>query len=105
MKLHLDFETFSGRDLRKEGAHRYFEDPSTGVWCAAYAFDDDPVGLWFPEAPVPGAIIRHLRQGGELWAHNCTFERLAINGDFCSALDGPELPSSSATARWPPVML
>lgn len=41
--LHLDFESASRVDLKKAGASRYAQDPSTTVLCVAYAYDDGPV--------------------------------------------------------------
>lgn len=50
-EISLDFETRSAADLRKTGAYKYAQDPSTDVWCAAYsAAEEDPI-LWTPDEP------------------------------------------------------
>lgn len=76
--LHLDFETKSVVDLKKTGASVYFADPTTDVWCCAYAFDDGEVQLWTPDQPCPDEIVDHVLDGGILAAWNAAFERVAI---------------------------
>ena len=39
--LHIDFETRSVIDLKEVGVHEYAAHPTTDLWCAAYAFDDE----------------------------------------------------------------
>lgn len=84
--LHIDFETRSAIDLKKAGLDVYSRDPSTDVWCMAYAFGDEAVD-------VLGGSIRsayqsrvdlfvigitdHVQDGGIVVAHNAPFE-LAI---------------------------
>lgn len=73
--LHLDGESRSAIDLKKAGAHRYWEDKSTDLWCVAYAFDDEEPKLWFPGDPVPRKIEWHIEDGGPVYAWNVAFER------------------------------
>ena len=76
-RLHIDLETRSRLDLTKVGVYKYVEEPSTDVWCAAYAFDDEPeVYLWIPAGPAPARIVSHLRHRGEIHAWNASFERI-----------------------------
>lgn len=75
--LHIDFETRSVCDLRKAGADRYAADPTTDLWCMAWAFDQDDVALWQPGDPLPLRVIAHVQSGGRVVAHNVHFE-LAI---------------------------
>jgi DNA polymerase len=76
--LSLDFETRSAINLTKVGAERYARDPTTGVWCAAWAIDDDPVGIWYPGLnAVPHKLLDHIESGGTVSAWNAPFE-LAI---------------------------
>ena len=70
----IDFETRSAADLKKTGAHRYFEDPTADVLCAAYAFDDGPVHTWRIGLPCPDDLRAHISQGGKLAAWNAAFE-------------------------------
>jgi DNA polymerase len=72
----LDVETRSLVDLRQVGAWRYAADPSTDVWCVAYAIDDAPVELWLPGEPVPQVILAAGVDRNCRWAaHNAGFER------------------------------
>lgn len=73
---HIDFETRSTVDLNKAGVYVYAEDPSTEVWCAAYAFDDGPVRLWEIGQPMPDALRAHADAGGMFAAWNAAFERI-----------------------------
>lgn len=93
--LSLDFETYSAVDIRKAGLYRYAADPSTGIWCMAYAFDDEEPRLWVPgkyhasdcsgrgrgcDCPgVPSDILGHLDAGGAVRAWNAQFERTLWN--------------------------
>jgi len=70
----IDFETRSAADLKKTGAHRYFEDPTADVLCAAYAFDDGPVQTWRCGLPCPDDLRAHIARGGKLAAWNAAFE-------------------------------
>lgn len=77
--LHIDFETFSACDLRSEGLDNYARHPSTGIHCMAYAFDDEPVQLWVKGESAPDRILKHVRIGGTVYAHNANFELLIWN--------------------------
>ena len=73
--LHVDFETRSAVDLKKTGVYVYAADPSTGVWCMAYRFDDEATQLWKEGEPLPERIRLHILAGDTLIAHNANFER------------------------------
>jgi DNA polymerase len=99
--LHLDFESASCVDLKKAGASRYAQDPSTVVLAVAYAYDDGPVQkLILPtraemfsivpandflihawNANFESAILRH-RFGMAMGAENfsCTMQRALYSG-------------------------
>lgn len=74
--LHIDFETRSTIDLRDAGVHDYARHPSTDLWCAAYAFDDEDPEVWLPPDPMPKRLRDHVEQGGEIRAFNAQFERV-----------------------------
>jgi DNA polymerase len=76
--LHIDLETRSAADLKKVGAHRYAEDPSTAIILASYRFDDGPVQRWVGEDP-PAEVFEHVAGGGRICGHNQTFERALWN--------------------------
>jgi DNA polymerase bacteriophage-type len=74
--LHRDIETRSTIDLTDVGAWRYAGDPTTGVWCVAYAVDDGPAQIWIPGQPIPEEF--HVAARDPDWivvAHNDAFER------------------------------
>jgi DNA polymerase bacteriophage-type len=75
LHAHIDFETRSAVDLKKTGAYAYMADPTTDVWCAAYAIGDGPIETWLPGQPCPGELEEHILLGGTIVAHNAAFER------------------------------
>lgn len=91
--LHIDFETRSTLDLKKVGLHRYADPMHTSVLCMAWAFDDEPVEILLGPT-LTGAIdrdenhriVKHIRAGGAIWAHNATFERIIWNINYCPGL-------------------
>jgi DNA polymerase len=92
MKLHLDFETRSTADLRKVGAHKYAEDPTTDVWCAAWAIDDGPVELWAPYANADNPLLYALANADQIVAHNAGFERAICRSVMTPRYGWPEIP-------------
>ena len=74
--LHFDIETFSAADLRKVGVYVYAQHPTTGVWCACYAFDDEEVKVWVRGQPCPQEIIDHVLAELPIFCHNASFERV-----------------------------
>lgn len=72
--LSIDFETASTCDLKRAGAWVYSKHPDTRVLCMAWAFDDEPVVVWRPDAPFPKRVLDHIQAGGEVHAWNALFE-------------------------------
>lgn len=80
--LSIDFETRSAVDLPDANVYVYFDDPTTDVWCMAFAFSDAPddVKLWTPDSwYVPVAVFQHIKDGGVINAWNAAFERQCFN--------------------------
>jgi DNA polymerase len=75
-KLSIDFETRSTVALPDTGVYVYAKHASTDLWCMAYAFDGEPVDIWFPGQPFPPRIAEHIASGGIIRAHNAQFERI-----------------------------
>ncbi len=73
-KLHIDFETRSVVDLKKFGLHVYAHHPSTAAWCMAWAFDNEPVQLWWEGEPLPEVIRLWVERGGLVCGHKVDFE-------------------------------
>jgi DNA polymerase len=100
--LHIDFETRSTVDLKKTTTDVYAKDPTTDVWCMAYAFDDEPVELVTPvtanspEHILDGApgmydVMNHVQDGGLVYGHNITFEWHIWNKIMAPQYGWPEL--------------
>lgn len=89
--LSLDFETFSDMPLPKTGVYRYVESPHTGVWCAAWAIDDEPVQVWRKGEPCPPEIVEHVEKGRRVRAWNAQFERIVWNGVLHRRAGWPKL--------------
>lgn len=79
--LWFDLETYSECDLKKAGAHRYAEDPTTEVLLFGYALDDEPADVWdATQGPMPSRLDAILRDPDvQLRAHNCAFDSQLIN--------------------------
>lgn len=79
--LHIDFETYSAVDLPGCGLDNYATDPSTGVHCMAFCFDDEAIGIWLEdEAKLSPTLHAHVQRGGIVVAHNAAFELAIWNG-------------------------
>ena len=91
--VRLDFETRSRADLKKVGAYRYAEDPSTEVLSLAYSIDGRPPAPWRPGLDLPDDLVQavHFR-ATEFHAHNSMFERA-----IWAAIMVPQYD-------WPPVL-
>lgn len=94
--LYLDFETYSGADLKKVGSYAYAEHPSTEVLICTYAFDDEPVQVWdcTDGSDMPGDLHRALRRLVKpnsrikmVWHNGGLFDRLIMK--HCWGFDIP----------------
>lgn len=102
--LSIDFETRATVNLLTSGVYPYAEHHDTDVWCMAWAFDDEEPAIWAPNrgsddcpplcrycertggshcngcgAPMsvlPMRVVDHILAGGEMRAHNASFERI-----------------------------
>ena len=79
--IHVDFETRSRADLKKVGAFRYANDPSTEIICAALSRDEEEPLIWvnplFGESDdgVYELIEEWLNGDSLIYAHNAQFEQ------------------------------
>jgi len=105
-KLVLDFETRSTVDLRKAGAWRYSEDPTTEVICLSFKLKgrDAPLYRWEPlrlGEPVPNALDRYARDEDVIFeAHNAGFEQAVWANIMVPRHGLPPLPPE----RWDDTM-
>lgn len=100
---HLDFETYSGADLKSFGAYRYAADESTEILIMAIAKGQGEVHVW---DCVNGGVeaVAMLREAIEtnapIYAHNAQFEaaicRYLLKKTF--GLDAPNLTQWRCTA-------
>lgn len=109
IEVSLDFETRSACDLKRAGAYRYSEDPSTDAWCAAFLAVpvDDPdfdvgledVDLWTPGAGTPADyLLMELASNPEVMfrAWNAQFERAIWRNVMHRRYGFPDIPAE----RW-----
>lgn len=96
--LHLDFETRSAAELKSAGLDNYARDPSTDIWCMAYAFDDEPVQLYQPSMSedIFYDVINHAQDDGTgkpgvIVAHNAAFELAIWNHVLATRYGWPTL--------------
>lgn len=79
-KIHLDFETYSEKNLKETGAFRYAEDPSTEALMLAYSIgSDQAVTIDLSRDPMPRELhplFDAIQKGMPVCAHNAQFERL-----------------------------
>jgi len=74
--LWLDYETRSECDLPSKGSYNYSQHPTTKMLCAAYAFDDEDVRLWWAHEAPPLRLVEYFKSGGLIYCHNSSFDRL-----------------------------
>jgi DNA polymerase len=72
-------------DLRRCGAARYAEDPTTEILCLSFRIGDGPVRRWVPGGYEITELYAHVKAGITLAAHNAGFERLIWNAKMPSA--------------------
>ena len=90
-----DFETISMCDLKKCGAHRYWEDITTSVLTLRWTYSDsNRTGIWHPGDPFP--FEREIAEGYIFNAHNAAFEKCGWRLHMMPAYGWPDLPND----RW-----
>ncbi len=75
VNITIDFETYSEANLKKVGAWKYSEHPSTDIICMSWAIDDGPVEVHDPEYPFPKELRCALLLSATVEAHGSMFER------------------------------
>ena len=107
VSISIDFETGSHADLRKVGAAKYAEDPTTRVLCMAWAPSGDIYGagsrpqIWREGEQFPGFVLEHVKQGGrirgwnagnfEYWIWNVVLRRQLERDNFTYWFPFPRL--------------
>ena len=76
----LDFETYSDVNLKKVGAHRYAEDPSTKIILTGWADQTGPANV---SERFPDFVLERLNDPEYLiYAFNAPFERAILRGQL-----------------------
>ena len=72
----MDFETYSEVNIKKAGAYKYAQHPSTIVLICSYAINNGPVKRWFPGDPFPFKKSKFVAHNSEfeylIWKYVCT---------------------------------
>jgi DNA polymerase bacteriophage-type len=100
----IDFETASACDLKKAGAWRYAEDPTTEVLCLGYTFGNEGTVLTEPDLrdPVARDILITAVQNPDVVfvAHNVAFEKAIWRNIMMVVYGWPDIPDE----RWHDIM-
>lgn len=77
----IDIETFSRCDIKKTGAYRYAEDPSTRVLLVGYALGDEPAKVWDADSgeDMPEDLRAAIAGDVVFIAHNSAFDRNVLS--------------------------
>lgn len=92
----IDFETASVCDLKKAGAWRYSEDPTTEVICLAWQHQDGAKGVWCPSDQYSAPAGYAADETVTFIAHNAAFEKAIWRNIMVPVYDWPDIPNS----RW-----
>src|ERR1700687_385824 len=102
----IDFETASASDLKKEGAWKYAESPTTEIICLGFSRDGLPVTVihgeeLFFSRPVPCSFPSELERAALdpeciFIAHNAMFEKAIWRKIMVAQYGWPDIPNS----RW-----
>lgn len=91
-----DFETVSLCDLKKCGAWRYWEDPTTDVLVLRWTYSwKEGCGIWVPGMPFPAELAEFLA-AGDVWfvAHNTGFEKAGWRLHMGPLYGWPDIPDA-----------
>lgn len=91
MYVVIDFETRSAADLKKCGAWKYSEHPTTEPLCLGYSIDGGPAELWRPGTSA-AALHDAIAAGAWVVAHNALFERSIWTNVMVPRYGWPEVP-------------
>lgn len=81
-------------DLKKSGAWRYAEDPTTEVLTLRWVYSfNNSVGLWHPGMPFPKEFHDALNQGAIFTAHNAAFEKAIWRKHMMPVYGWPDIPN------------
>jgi DNA polymerase len=96
--VHIDFETRSEADIKKVGAWKYSQDPTTEILCLAYCIDDGPVKLIRTFLDEGYAKLLEMAETEDVifYAHNAFFEQSIWHNIVHKRNEWPDI----AIERW-----
>ncbi len=89
--IDLDFETRCELDIKKVGAWVYSEHSSCKILLMRWCIDEGPILPWRYGDPIPKALLKALKKGYLIRAHNSFFEYCIWNHVAVPQLEWPEL--------------
>lgn len=93
----VDFETASAIDLKRAGAWRYAEDPTTEIICLSYSVMGEEPRTWFPGGEGYEALLELVKDEHVTFiAHNAAFEKAIWRNIMVWQFGWPDIPNS----RW-----
>ena len=92
--IDIDFETRCEIDIREVGAWVYSEHPSCKILLMSWCIDGGPINPWRYGEPIPKGILRALKKGYLIRAHNSFFEYCIWNHVAVPKLNWPALDIS-----------
>lgn len=91
-----DFESLSACDLKRAGAYRYWQDPTTEIICLSYSVDDGPIKTWFPGQDA-SELAELASDPDTYWVpHNAQFEKQGWRNQMTLLYGLPDIPNN----RW-----
>ncbi|CAB4132060.1 DNA-directed DNA polymerase, family A, palm domain containing protein [uncultured Caudovirales phage] len=87
-----DFETRSAVDLKKAGADRYAEDPTTDILTLCWAWERGKRGIWHPGEPFPAELEAAILRNYIFVPHNARFERAIWREHMVKLYGAPPIP-------------
>lgn len=91
----IDFETTSALNLKKVGAWKYAESPTTSILCACYSFMGEPWKAWYPAGPHDD-LMQWVNDDMNMFISFGDFERAIWRRIMVEDLGFPDIPNS----RW-----
>lgn len=89
----VDFESKSRCDLKKAGAWRYAEHPTTEVLCLSYGpVNSEALYTWFPGQSQPLSLLEAIEAGEIFIAHNAGFEQAMWARHMVDRYNWPAIP-------------
>jgi len=92
--IDIDFETRCELDIKVVGAWAYSEHPSCKILLMSWCIDEGPINPWRYGQPIPKALLKALKKGYLIRAHNSFFEYCIWNHVAVPQLDWPKLDIS-----------